>query len=142
MSLQRLNQKHHRMVELYLGGDSRSAIAGKLDCTPESVGMVCNSPLFQQEIARRRSVMESKADEAHALEVSDGRELLASKAKDAAQLHCDFVDDFDLDPRVRQASAEAILNRVYGKDSGSGTPAVLINVEQLNLLQTALAESR
>jgi hypothetical protein len=98
--------------------------------------------LFQQEIARRREALEVQSVDAHTREISDGRDKMAAKASDAAQLHCDFLDDPELDPRVRQASANAILDRVYGKDSSGGVPAVLINVEQLNLLQTALSEAQ
>lgn len=140
--IQRLRAIHYKMVDLVLAGLSTKEIAEECERTPQSISLVTNSPLFQDEVARRRKVQNVKHDEASSNVISRVKQILENNAEAAANVHVDLMTNSS-DPRIKQSSANSILDRVYPAkvDEGSKTPVVQINVQQLQLLQLALAES-
>ncbi len=72
--LKKLLPRHYRILELCLDGKNRKDIAEEVGLTPRAVTNVTNSPVFQNEFARRRKERNKKHDEAFALEIGLLRE--------------------------------------------------------------------
>lgn len=138
--LKRLTAKHKCILDLHLAGLSHIDVAKEMKMTEQAIGMICRSPLFQDELARRRSGLDKKVDEASANTVSLAKKIMEEAAADAAQLHVELL--MHEDPRVAQASANRILEETFGGEKKVAASVVNINIEQLAVLQQALAESR
>jgi hypothetical protein len=139
--LQRLLPRHYQILDLWLGGHGPKEIAQAVEMTPQAITLITKSPLFQAEAARRRSNVEAKTDDRLASVPSLAKEVLEQASLEAAMVHVENMGNAD--PRLRYQSAEAILTRTIGekKDSQS-QPAIQITVENLNLIQQALSESK
>jgi len=132
--LQRLLPRHHEIIKMCLCGITRNDIASTLKMSPEGVGLIINSPLFQDELARQREMQIRKDSEVRS---NDALDILQNAAADAAQKHVNLLDSDD--ERVVQASANAILDRVLkGNDAGKG----LVKLDQgvVNMLQITINE--
>lgn len=138
--MKRLTAKHKCILDLHLAGLSHRNIAEEMDMTEQAIGMICRSPLFQDELARRRSGLDKKVDEATVNVVARAKQIMEEASAEAAQAHVDLLAHDD--PRVRQASANRILEECFGGEKKVATSVVNINIEQLAVLQQALAESR
>ena len=118
---------------------SNVEIAENMDMSPVGVGLIINSPMFQDEITRRREKLNKQTDEIAAHGAADAKNHLDENALEAARtlttLNTEGSDD-----RVRLQSATAILDRVLDKGSTKGVTLV-INAEQIENLQLALIES-
>ena len=143
-SIKRLRQRHRKMVELYLGGDHTvKDIADIMGVTPQTVSNVTNSPLFQDEVSRRRERIEKKSDDDIVNSVSDARAHLTQKSTEAAQTLGRLLTSENEALQVR--AADSILDRVgLGRPREAATPAgnITIQTESLQVLQLALKESR
>ena len=140
----KLLPRHHLIIDHVLEGWSAREIADKYDMERGSVSMLSRTPLFQEELARRRKQRESALDLAAHSERSAALEHLEKSALNAAQTQTNLLDDDD--PRVRQKAASEILKRVYGDqpaagkgDGKVGTQVVLEGPTILNI-NTAMAE--
>lgn len=138
--MKRLTARHKCILDLHLAGLSHREVAQEMEMTEQAIGMICRSPLFQDELARRRSGLDRKVDEASASTVARAKQIMEEAAADAAQLHRDLMKHED--PRVAQASANRILEECFVGDKKVAASVVNINIEQLAVLQQALAESR
>ena len=109
--------------------------------TPQAISLITNSGLFQDEVARRRKVLDVKKDEQLASVPADAKRILEESAVDAARVHQDIIRHCP-DPRIKQASANSVLDRVYGtgQKQEETKNVVLISAKQLLILQTALSE--
>jgi citrate lyase gamma subunit len=138
--LQRLLPRHYQILELYLAGHGPKEIAQVVEMTPQAITLITKSPLFQSEASRRRANIEAKTDEQLANVPAIAKQVLENASLEAAMVHVENMGSTD--PRVRHASAEAILTRAVGdkKDQSAG-PSIQINVESLQILQLALEES-
>lgn len=137
--LQRLLPSHYQIVELCLAGYGTKEIAQVVGQTPQNISLVTKSPMFQDELARRRMNVEKKVDQEMASTLGKAKAILENAAEQAAATHVNGLHSND--EKIRHSSAEAILNRTMGKGEESRQPTVVINVESLNVLQTALMES-
>lgn len=138
--IQRLLPRHFRIMELYLEGWSNNDIAHKMEMTPQAISQITNSPIFQNEVSRKRELREKAHNDGLSSSVRKAREIIEGSAAEAAQTQCDLLTDPD--PSVRQKSAVSILDRVFGKDKDQGSGTV-INIQQADfqVLQQALCES-
>lgn len=138
--IQRLNQRHLAMIELALAGLDRTIIAQRLDMTPENVTLVMKSPLFQDELSRRRSSLNRSKDDLIASEHQSAASVIKEAALTAASEMTNLLQDTDA--RVRLAASKDILDRAgIGRDA-SGMPVVHVTADKVQLLIVALDESR
>jgi len=139
--LQRLKAVHHRILDLQLQGLSAVAIARELGLSENGVGRIVRSPLFQDQLARRRRDQDRLAAEAHAQVVAGAKERLAGAAVTAAERLIGLLDSESENIRLKTASE--ILDRTVGADGTDGTGAkIVINELNVNALVTALAEAK
>jgi len=139
-TLQRLLPRHFRILELCLEGFSKKDIAGAIGMTPQAISLITNSPLFQDELARRRAERNIEADDRSVGGVVESRRLLEEASAAAAQTAIDLLGSED--ERVQLSSANSILDRVFNKEEGAGPSGLTINVDQLKVLQIAIQESK
>jgi hypothetical protein len=140
--IKKLSHRHLAIMELWLAGVRRKDIAARLGYTPSGVRMIVESPLFQEEAAKRREGRLREASERGRASRDRALEALEEASEAAAMVHVGALGDPDV--RARQASAEAILNRVFGRTgeaSGEKLRPVNITVEQLQMIQVALREA-
>lgn len=139
--IQRMLPRHFAILNLVLAGNGPKEIAQALGMTPQAISLIMNSPIFQHEVSRRRDGIDKVVDQELASAPIRAKQILEENAAAAAQVHIDIIEN-EVDPRVRQASANSILDRVFG-DGKKMTQANVIVLEAgaiLNL-QAALAES-
>lgn len=137
--LEKLLPRHYAILELCLAGMDKKAIAEKLEITPQTVYNVTNSPLFQDELARRKKSVEAKQDSLLASTPARAKAVLDQNAVRAAERLSQLVQSAD--EGIAHRSSVAILDKVLGSDQSKIRP-ITINVEQLENLQVALLESR
>lgn len=139
--LQRLSSRHHRMVDLHLEGVSHVEIAQIVGVTRESVGLVINSPLTQDEIARRRAVREHAVDDLAIAGVLKARSILDEAAEEAATTQVDLLGSGD--DRTRLAASKEILGTAFGSGKdGEGGGVIKIEQATIQNIQIAVQESR
>lgn len=107
--LQRLSDKHQYMMDLALDGLTRSEIAKEMSMTPEGVGNILNSDMFQHQISQRRTGLREKVDEQRVLERVSADEVLSRNATNAANVQVDLM--MRGSERVKQVAAMDILDR-------------------------------
>lgn len=137
--------RHFEILNLALGGHGPKEIAQALGMTPQAVTLITKAPIFQDELARRRSNVETVIDQQLAAAPIRAKQLMEENAFKAAQVHVDLLDpETCADPRVRQGSANAILDRVYGpagQAKAQNQQVIVLGNDAIKLLQLALAES-
>jgi len=140
--LQRLVPRHFNIMELCLQGYTQRDIADSLGMSQTAISLIVNSPVFQDELAKRRSTQQKMTDEVSVKErtniVSDLRQKIEEAAMDAADVHIKNLKNEN--PRVAQVSADAILDRVLAKNTAP-THITVIEKGAIELLQVALMES-
>jgi hypothetical protein len=140
--IQRMLPRHYQILDLTLAGNGPKEIAQALGMTPQAISLITSAPLFQNEVARRRANIDRHTDEALSTVPQRAKQLMEDNALLAAQTHVDLLDpNFAPDPKVRQASANAILDRVFGDPSSKQHQVVILEAGAIQLLQLALAES-
>lgn len=142
--LNQLSQKHFAMVEAALAGNSNRDIAAAFGLTESSVSLILRSPLFQDELARRRATQQRATDQLTASTLNESKRALEASALKAANVHIDLLESCDA--KVRQTSATEILKRTHDNKfliGQNGMPTVNINLgpDALLNLQIALKES-
>ena len=135
--IQRMLPHHQKILDLTLAGYRLKDIAQAVDMTTAGVSLILNSPIFQDELARRRAVRNEHTDTQASLQLTKARDLLEENVVKAAQVHVDLLTCDD--PKVRQTSADRILERVMGKSEDHQTVVVLQKIDVENL-QIALSE--
>lgn len=139
--LEKLNHIHLSMVELCLAGHSPEAIAHATSRTVTSVRMVIGSPLFQQELARRRGEQNKRSDQTIGVHRSEAKRILEESLVTAANRQIELLDSND--ERVRQTAVSAIFDRTFGKQTepaGQSGSVIRIEAGAMLNLQLALAE--
>ena len=107
--LQRLQGRHHRMIDLKLEGVSHVDIASELGCTPQSVSLCVNAPIFQKEMARRREEYREGLDDEMVERVGDASQIIRKATILAAETQVSLLgSDNEI---VQQRSAMDILDR-------------------------------
>jgi len=132
--LQRLLPRHYEVMRLCLLGYMAKDIALTLNLSPVGVGLIINSPLFQDELARRRDSKIKKEDDIETITAID---ILEKAAPTAAQKHIDLLSSKS--ERVAQASANTILDKVLQTKQGDRT-IIQIDNAVVNLLHVTIQE--
>jgi len=140
--LQTMLPRHFKILDLYLMGVDTRSIASRLNVSPRVVTMVIASPIFQEELSRRRKGVERDLDSEYSSGVRQAKKILDEAAAEAAQFHVDLVRNAQEETRLRQISAKEILDRVLGPESKNSATSVVMSIDQVNLLSVALKESR
>ena len=135
--LQRLLPRHYKILRLCIEGLTRKEIALGLSMSPEGVGLIINSPLFQDELAKHREVSMKDAREISNVQDVEAINILQEAASDAARKHVDLLNS-DND-RTAQMSANSILDRVMASDK-NGVAGIKIDQNVINLLQITINE--
>jgi len=131
--------RHFKMMDLQLAGYDRKNIAEILGITTQTVSNVSQSPLYIDEIARRRGSITRASDEQLASTPARAKAVLDCKSVAAAEKLGLLIDSFD--ESIAHRASVAILDKVLGGDHNSIRP-ITINAEQLQLLQVSLKESQ
>lgn len=139
--LQALSARHHSMVGDAIAGMTRKDIAEKYGMTPEGVGGIMKSPIFQDEVARRREKVHGAQEEQIAISTQDIRSKLNQASERAADTMIGLMDAPT--PEMRFKSSQYVLDRVLGKEAPAGpaTGMITIQADQLQILLVAMKES-
>jgi len=141
--LKRMMSAHYAMLELFLdpAGYSIKEIAKRTNRTPQSVSIIFNSCVMQEQIARRRAEIEKVTNQAQGTNVLNARSILEGGAVDAAKTHVALLKAED--DSVKQRSANAILDRVglSSRIESDKSHNVVIEANTVNLLAVAMNES-
>lgn len=141
--LRRILPRHFQILELYLQGYRPIDIAQVVQMSPSAISIITNSPLFQDEVARRRESREKLNDQMAVVEKADtelkAQQVLEKASVRAAQVHVDLLTNPNA--KIAQASANAILDRVVDKKVDRGT-TIIIDKAAIELLQLVLVESQ
>jgi septum formation inhibitor MinC len=114
--LQTLSSHHYRIMDYMLAGWKLTEIAKAMNCTTQNLQYVKKSRIFQDELAIKRSILDSQVNEKLANSVSSNTEYinekLASGARDAIDKLCGFVSGSEeCSPSISRQSASDILDR-------------------------------
>jgi len=151
--IQKMLPRHFKLLELFLEGNDRKTVAQAVGMTPEGVGLIYNSPIFQHEFALRRKQRNEKQDAVGVEFLRKARSKIEELTEDAVGVHEEIMRGEDgVDPRTRQMSAEAILDRAFGKPAppmterntgrhGSPAGVIVLTSEKIDTLQLALGEA-
>lgn len=137
--LERLSQVHLRMVELALAGMSTKDIAEVTGRTPQCISMVLRSPLFQQELSKRREMQIEKIDQTVGSTIAAARAKIEGAAERAADTEIELLGAPD--HSVRRQAAQYILDKALGTSREPTGATIIIQGDNLNLLNLALSES-
>ena len=138
--LSRLLPRHYKILELALEGFDTKEIALAMEMSPVGIGLIINSPLFQDELSRRRKTRENQHDDVLVSTAIDAQNTLQKAANLAAQTQVGLLSSED--PRVQLQAASAVLDRVLEKKSSGSQGVLVLGVDALKLLEEALSESR
>ena len=142
--LQELKQRHYRIVELYLEGITRKEIAHTIGMSPEGVGLIISSSLFQDEVGRRREIRNETMDDRHNSSTLEVKGILEENAIKAANVQVALLASDDETIKLRASGS--ILDRVLGKPQNNavseGMHSLTISADQVQILQIALSESK
>lgn len=137
--IEKMLPRHFAIMDLTLAGMSGVDIAETLGVTRQTIYNVQNSPIFQDELERRRGKVEKETNSALANTPARAKAVLDENATRAAERLANLVDSMDDSVALRASST--ILDKVLGKDEDRIRP-ITINVEQMAILQSALEESQ
>jgi len=135
--LQRLLPRHFRMMELAMQGYSTKEIAQACDVHIATVSNVFNSPLFQEEVSKRRMDRKEKLEKEVERIEGDALEYLQKHAMTAARKTVELVGSDN--ERIALSSAKEILDRVASKERHT---SVFMDGDAMRTLMDALRETR
>lgn len=143
VSIESLNPRHYRMLDLALSGWTNKAIAEEVGLKESQVSVVLNSPNFQHELALRRKSLESHLESSLAEVTKTAKDTLQRNALYAAQKLAGLLDS-ENEAIVRQ-SANDILDRtglakVLHQEINSKQAIVVLKPEDLSRIESTLAE--
>jgi thioester reductase-like protein len=139
--IERMLPRHYAIMEASLNGLSNVTIASHFDMSPTAIGQILLSPIVQSEMAKRRGQRVAQLDKAALDYVAQAKEEIEKSSLAAAKTLKVLMDSSD--ENIRLKSASKILDQVFAtKDNKSSSGNLILNVDQLQLLQIALVESR
>ncbi len=110
-------------------------IARTLGITPNNVSLVLKSPLVQHEMEIKSKRLEAGIEEGLQSTVMGAKIRLEHCADLAAQVHENIVSNpEEYTPEQRQKSADAILDRVLGREQKQAGQVTVLNVEKLQMV--------
>lgn len=129
--LAKLMPRHKKILDLKLIGLEVKDIAKSMGLSSSHVNMVCSSPVFQDEMARRRAHMDKDVDQAGQLALEEARRHLDRASLKAVRVQEELLEEDDA--RVRQKAVSEILDRTFsptgvvnGGPNGGGPQAVVV----------------
>jgi len=137
--LKHLLPHHMRILDLTLEGIPRPEIASLVDMTPQQISNIQNSPVFQDELARRRERRNDIVDRTSANALVEAKEKLTALSVQAVEVLESHLGHQDA--RVQQSAAKDILDRVLKKD-GNESQSIVLNDVTIQVLIAAMKESR
>lgn len=137
--LQRLNPAHFQIVDLCLQGYGPKEISQVVGMTPQAVSLITKSPVFQQELSRRRETMEKTVNSEIASTISNARLKLEANAEKAIDKVTDLMEKAE-DERVQLTAARDILDRVFGDASAPKPQIMILDAEALENLKRTFQE--
>lgn len=140
--LKRLSLWHEKLIELCLDGKlNNTQMAQLLGKRRETVGLIIKTPIFQNELSRRRLEQQKKIDTRVSEEIGGALGVLNRNAENAANTIVSLLND--LDSRVQLTAAKEILDRSgIGVQREGQMPVIHINGDRVQVLLAALKESR
>lgn len=142
-SIQRLLPRHHGLLRLCLTGMySNSQMASMLGYTPEGIRNVIDSPLFQDELARRRKALETTEATAVRDGITQARDLLNQTAVSAVE-KMEEVMATSGDQKIQLDAADKILKYAIGKGDQQQEiqrQVVVLSEEKLLALRAVMDE--
>lgn len=137
-------RRHYEVIELWEGGMSQVDIAKVLGISQPSVSMIVKSPVFQDEMERRKIRKEEMTDEVAALALDEARIRLEKAGLSAVDKMTQLVESQDENMQFK--ASKDILDRVMGRSMetvGNVTNNVMVlEGEALKNLTSALKESK
>ncbi len=141
--LQRLQAHHHKIIDLFISGMTIGEVAETIGMSTRNIALIQRSPLFQSEYSRRRREFEKQNDDREVSKIDEAKKRLREAAVEAAEVHIGIVKDEEQDPRIRQLSANEILNRSMGDGKGDGGgQSVVLSADKIQLLAVAMQEAK
>jgi hypothetical protein len=143
--LQRLSQAHLALVELALAGYTRAQIAEATGRSPEGVGLILNSPVFQQEFSRRKQQQNRSNDTATSGQIARAKQVLEDNAVKAAEFRVSTMDNPMAGPELQYKAAKDLMDDILGPRQAASQnqfngPVVMLGAEAIATLQQALLE--
>jgi len=139
-NIQRLNARHFKIIDYCLAGKTHVEIAGILQMTARSVGLVVNSSSFQHELALRREVLNEKIDDKILSDIDAVQENLNQAVLSAAKKLIGLMDSGEEGIALRAAST--VLDRggypAVTKTIGSVTGTIGIDKKAAKLIRESL----
>jgi len=137
-SLQKLNPRHYKILDMAVSGMQAVDIAHSLKMSPTQVNNILRSPSFQHQFALRRKQHEYIQDTSESDSV---KQLLKDNAEKAASKLIDCVNSDD--ERIAIKSASEILDRSgYPKEQQQiqkdNSVNILINASDFTVLKDSL----
>jgi hypothetical protein len=108
-TIETLNQRHYRILDLVLQGIPNSAIASALDMSQSQLSIIVNSPSFQHELAIRRTRISEAVDQNVSEHGSRVNETLRLGSLQAAKRLLQLVNSDN--EAIARASASDLLDR-------------------------------
>lgn len=144
-SIQRLLPRHYGLLRLVItGAHTMEQMAQMMGYTPEGLRNVVKSPLFQDELARRRAVVERSENVAIADGLTMAQDLLKKTAVAAVE-KMEEVMATSADHKIQLDAADKILKYAFPKDVIKGgnaqTTVVVLDSAKLDRLREALNEA-
>jgi len=138
-SLQKLNPRHYKILDMCLQGLQAVDIASQLKMSPTQINNIIRSPSFQHQFALRRQKLESIQD---TTEVDSVKQLLKQNAEKAASKLVDCINSDD--ERIAIKSASEILDRSgYPKEQQQNVQDnsvnIIISADELSILKESLS---
>lgn len=139
--LQKLSEQHHAMVDAVLVGMDAGQIAAGTGRSIVGVRNILASPLFGQELARRREEQRRRQDETSINIKVKALGVLENSAVKAAEKQVALLDS--VDERVVQTAVTNIFDRLWPKDNSKNAggdnvgvkvvlgPEAIINLQQV-----------
>jgi len=139
--LQRLQTRHQKIAELFLGGHTITDIAGELGMTVNSVSRIAQSPLFQSHVARRRRELLRIADQTASDDIAAAKRALAKASSSAVEALRGLMSTGS--DAVKLKSATELLTRAFDlKGVDAKKAPVVMSQINIQVLLKALKESQ
>jgi len=141
-SLQKLNPRHFKILDLCLDGLQAVDIARHLKMTPTQINNIIRSPSFQHQFAVRRKQREDTQDASAVSEIDHVKNLLKENTEKAANKLIASIDSND--EKIAIKSASEILDRggypsIKEQRIQDNSVNIVINSEELSVLKDSLA---
>ena len=111
--LKHLSPRHYQVLELMLRGWTQQHIARELAISTRAIRTAQASPIFQDELARRRRDQNREVDRAMAAAMADVARKSAEAALMATKRQAQLLESSN--PRVASTAAKAILDVAMGR---------------------------